>query len=566
METLPAAKTAPHRNVFHPGYSLDFLNRLAAAPSIERITEEVVHAAKLLLSADGATFVRKDGEYCFYADEEAIAPLWKGRRFPAKSCISGWCINNNEPVAINDISTDKRIPIDLYKSTFVKSLAMVPVANHGTYAAIGVYWSECRYIDDDDIAQLQGIASAADLAIRVYESESENIFRTEQQRWHRRYKAVFDQAATGLATVALDGRFLTVNNRLAAITGYDSEELTQLSFQEITHPEDIELDLQQAAQLAAGQIESYVMEKRYIRKDRSHIWVRLTGSLVRDQDYQPDYFIAVVEDISAERSAVVAAARADALADALAAKERAIEELREEQKQREELENELRHAQKMEAVGQLTAGVAHDFNNLLTAIIGNITRALKSPDDLQKQTGSLRNALAASENAAKLTSQLLAFSRKQPLTNEKINANVIVENTLHLLNNMIGESVEICTDLAELLPVFNADRNQLENAIFNLALNARDAMPLRGKLTIKTAQEGGNVCISVSDNGAGMDKMTASKAIEPFFTTKDVGNGSGLGLSQVYGFVTQTGGALEIDTEPGEGTTVRMKFVTGVET
>ncbi len=242
--------------------------------------------------------------------------------------------------------------------------------------------------------------------------------------------------------------------------------------------------------------------------------------------------------------------------------------------ERARVEEQLRQAQKMEAVGRLTGGVAHDFNNLLTVVIGSLdllSRRVGDGDPRQKAL--IRNAIDGASRAATLTARLLAFSRQHPLDPRPLDPNALVEGMLNLLQRTLGETVAIELDLAPApSPVF-ADPNQLENAILNLCVNAVDAMPKGGVLTVSTADAvldeaararhpdvapGPYVTIAVADTGTGMAPEVVAKAFEPFFTTKPVGKGTGLGLSQVYGFARQSGGHAAIETEPGRGTTIRI--------
>ena len=239
---------------------------------------------------------------------------------------------------------------------------------------------------------------------------------------------------------------------------------------------------------------------------------------------------------------------------------------------RQALEANLRHSQKMDAVGQLTGGIAHDFNNLLTIIIGNLQMVLKREHD-PKVLRLLSNAVIGAERAAALTKRLLSFSRRQPLDPRIVDANRLIAGLSDLLNRTLGEKVSIETVASADLWQTEVDTAELESSIINLAINARDAMPDGGKLTIETGnafldedycrifedlKPGQYVMISVTDTGCGMTSEIADKATEPFFTTKPAGEGTGLGLSQVYGFVKQSGGHLRILSEPGEGTTVKM--------
>jgi PAS domain S-box-containing protein len=234
----------------------------------------------------------------------------------------------------------------------------------------------------------------------------------------------------------------------------------------------------------------------------------------------------------------------------------------------------LRQSQKMETVGQLTGGIAHDFNNLLQIVSGNLDLLRqKLPADSTHLRRYADRAFSGADRAATLTQRLLAFSRRQPLAPKAVDINRLVPGMSELLHRTLGETIEIEAVLAPRLWTVEADPNQLENAILNLAINARDAMPEGGKLTIETSNThldhsyaaqnpevavGQYAVICISDTGIGMDDETAAKAIEPFFTTKEVGRGTGLGLSMVYGFLKQSGGHIKIYSEPGEGTTVKM--------
>jgi DNA-binding response OmpR family regulator/signal transduction histidine kinase len=240
-------------------------------------------------------------------------------------------------------------------------------------------------------------------------------------------------------------------------------------------------------------------------------------------------------------------------------------------------EEALRQAQKMEAVGQLTGGVAHDFNNLLTLIIGGLDVAQRAVGETAnpRLTRALDMATQGAQRAATLTARLLAFSRRQALNPTPIELNLVVRDSTELLHRTLGETVELESVLAPRLWPIEADQNQLETAIINLAVNARDAMPNGGKLTIETANvhldetyaaidsevvPGQYAALSITDNGEGMSPDILRRVFEPFYTTKDVGKGTGLGLSMVYGFVKQSGGHVAIYSEPGEGTTVKLYF------
>jgi PAS domain S-box-containing protein len=237
-------------------------------------------------------------------------------------------------------------------------------------------------------------------------------------------------------------------------------------------------------------------------------------------------------------------------------------------------EEALRQSQKMEAIGQLTGGVAHDFNNLLQVIIGNLEIIQRNlPNELARLQRAARQAMIGAQRAASLTQRLLAFARRQPLDPKPIDVNVLVNGMSEMIHRTLGETISVETVLGAGLWRIEADPNELEASILNLAVNARDAMPDGGRLTIETSNvrideayvithrelvPGQYVALSVSDTGTGMDPQTLAQVFEPFFTTKPVGKGTGLGLSQVYGFVKQSGGHVNIYSEVGQGTTVKL--------
>ncbi|HDY71923.1 MAG TPA: response regulator, partial [Nitrospirae bacterium] len=241
--------------------------------------------------------------------------------------------------------------------------------------------------------------------------------------------------------------------------------------------------------------------------------------------------------------------------------------------EKEEIHAQLLHAQKMEAVGTLTAGIAHDFNNLLTAIIGYSEILLNRLEERNPLRKDIEQIKKAGERAASLTRQLLAFSRRQVLQTKVLNLNALVEGMDNMLRHLIGEDVDLITVLGPGLACVKADPGQIEHVIMNLAINARDAMPEGRKLTIMTenvtlnkvhcstipeARPGDFVCLSVADSGVGMDKEILQHIFEPFFSTKEAGKGTGLGLSVVYGIVKQHGGWVNVYSEPGQGSIFKV--------
>jgi PAS domain S-box-containing protein len=359
-----------------------------------------------------------------------------------------------------------------------------------------------------------------------------------------RFRGAFDHAATGMSlTDPKSGRWLRVNRALCEMVGYSEEELLASDFQSITHPDDIEPNNRLRAALMAGKIPGYRLEKRYFHRKGHVIWVVVSVSLVRDATGVPTYVVAQIQDIT-ERKHAEAALR--------------------------ESEAQLRQAQKMEAVGQLAGGIAHDFNNLLTAISTHVEFALDALPPVSEAREELTQVQRAGARAASLTRQLLAFSRRQTLQLRVVDLNAIVLESERMLRRIIGENITFLSHVEPALPTVRADPGQLEQVLVNLVVNARDAMPDGGTLTIATCatvipeaglaarpglRGGKYACLSVGDTGLGMDEEVRARVFEPFFTTKPVGQGTGLGLATVYGIVKQSGGYVYVDSTPGSGST-----------
>jgi signal transduction histidine kinase len=330
----------------------------------------------------------------------------------------------------------------------------------------------------------------------------------------------------------------------------------------------------------------FELDFRIIRpNDNEMRWLLARRLVFYDEAGTPYRVVGVSVDVTDRKRELVELRNFTEVLEA-AVKERTYEleartrELEAENEARRKAEELLRQAQKMEAIGQLTGGVAHDFNNLLTIMQGGLEMIGRQVPNLDASPAASRivrgkdMALEAVRRATRLTERLLAFARRQPLEPKAIDANRLASGVCELLRRTVGENIALETVLAGGLWITQADVNQLENAIFNLVLNARDAMANGGKVTIETAnahlddayvrklaepvKAGQYVMISVSDTGAGMDANTLERAFEPFFTTKGIGKGTGLGLSQVYGFVRQSSGHIAIYSELGEGTTVKI--------
>ena len=345
-----------------------------------------------------------------------------------------------------------------------------------------------------------------------------------------RFRTMFAAAPTAIMLFDRDGRILSANRSAESMFGYSEAELVGRLPTIFRHPEDLEAGDQAFAEVIRGERDSYRREARFVTKDGATVDAHLATALVRDGDGKPGYLIGMAEDMTQQR----------------------------------QLEEQLRQSQKLEAIGRLAGGVAHDFNNMLTAIGGYTALALDQAPTGSPLEGDLDEIRKATDRAALLTRQLLAFSRKQVLLPELLNLNGVVLELESMLRPLIGEDVALTTQLDPALGPIEADPGQLHQVVMNLVVNARDAMPSGGAITIETAnsdvdenddaiEPGRYVTLTVRDTGQGIDEPTLRQIFEPFFTTKDAGKGTGLGLATVYGIVKQSGGYVAVDSELGVG-------------
>ncbi|MCX7178210.1 MAG: PAS domain-containing protein, partial [Proteobacteria bacterium] len=326
------------------------------------------------------------------------------------------------------------------------------------------------------------------------------------------------------------------------------------------HPHDTQR-VQQALQEAIETRSIYDIEYRYIRPAGNLAWVHVTGRPVYASDGKPLVMLGVSSDIDARKASELALV---ALNETLEQRvEAAVSE-------RELVQSALRQSQKMEAMGQLTGGVAHDFNNLLMPIIGGLDILQRRVGNSERDLRLIEGALQSAERAKVLVQRLLAFARRQPLQPGAVDIGLLIGGMIDLIKSTSGHQFSIETAVAASLPPALADSHQLEMAILNLAVNARDAMPNGGTLTIEAAHESacpaehsglhGAPCIrlSVIDTGVGMDAETLKRAVEQFFSTKGIGKGTGLGLSMVHGLALQLGGGISISSQVGSGTQIDL--------
>ena len=468
----------------------------------------------------------------YFVDEHDVAPSPKkmGRG------LTDYLIRTGEPLlATPEVlqAMEDRGDVARNGSRSLDWMGVPLKVNNHTFGAIVVqtYTKNIRY-GETDKEILTFVARQVASAVEIKRNEQ------ALRRSEARYRSLVQSSVYGIYRSSLDGRFLDVNPALITMLGYGSaEEVLLLDPEKDVFAQQEDHDRLIDEFRRNGRLDG--LEVRWKRKDSSTIMVRISGRAVSSADEPADVLEAIAEDITERRA----------------------------------LEDQFRQAQKMEAVGRLAGGVAHDFNNLLMVISGYAEVILNDLNAIHPLYEKARSIQQASDRATTLTRQLLAFSRKQLLELKVVDVNSIVADMERLLRPLIGEDVALVTHLAPDAGFTRADAGQLEQVLMNLVVNAKDAMPGGGKLTIETEnvvmdelhrrgqnfiRPGNYVMLSVSDSGMGMDKETQSRIFEPFFTTKEKGKGTGLGLSTVYGIVKQSGGYVMVQSELGQGTTFHI--------
>lgn len=589
-ETLEA-RVAELREEAH---TLEVLNRtgvaIGAELDLERLVQTVTDAGVELSGAQfGAFFynvTRPDGEaYTLYTLSGAPREAFSKFPMPRNTEIFEPTFRGKGPVRSPDILADPRYgKMEPYRGMPpghlpVRSYLAVPVLSRGGDVLGGLFFGHAQPGIFSERAEriLMGLAAQAAVAIdnsRLYQTsvrevaarkEAEERLQElnrdleqratqraeelaasivkleESERWFR----MVIEAVTDYAIYMLDptGTVVNWNPGAQRIKGYQRQEILGQHFSRFYTAEDQQDRIPNKALEIAGRTGKYETEGWRVRKDGTRFWASVVINAIRNSTGEIIGFAKVTRDLTERRAA----------------------------------EERLQQSQKMEGIGQLTGGVAHDFNNLLTIIIGNLEalhrHLAEGGADGTRLQRSAENAMRGARRAESLTQRLLAFSRQQPLEPKSVDVGRLVTSMSDLLRRTLGEQISVETVLTGGLWRAHADPNQLEVAIVNLAVNARDAMPNGGKLTLETANmhlderyaaeqvevlPGQYVMLAVTDSGIGMPADVKAKAFDPFFTTKDIGHGTGLGLSQVYGFVKQSRGHVQIYSEPGEGTTVKI--------
>ncbi len=498
---------------------------------------EGVDPAALLAEAAALTAATLDAEICLalelVADQQSLAVRgaagWTGtdgRTLPAGvQAHALYTLQTGRPVVSSNVTTDARFAARNRGGAVAGGMAVLLPGKDRPFGVLAVYSTQPRNFTDDELHFLQVVANVLAASVQ----------RKRAEEGQGRLVAILEATTDLVAIVSIVGRLEYLNRAGRNLLGLGAaDDLGPLGLSQFFDQAGQKLFTEAIvpAALAGG------------------TW---SGETVLRSPGGPQNPVSLL--VLAHRSPAGSVEFLSAIARPVG--------------ERQQLEAQLRQAQKMEAIGRLAAGVAHDFNNLLTVITGNaqlMRTQVKGSGELE---GYVAAIISAGERAALLTRQLLAFGRKQILAPRPLNLTELVEEIKPMLQRLLGEDIELATDLAEALPPVRADAGQLQQIVMNLVVNSRDAMPRGGRLMVATRKEqckgheppadpelppGAYVVLSVSDTGCGMAPDVLAHLYEPFFTTKEVGKGTGLGLATVYGIVKQSGGGIRVHSEPGRGT------------
>jgi PAS domain S-box-containing protein len=590
-ETLEARVAELHAET----RTLEVINRtgvaLASELRVEGLAQTATNAGVEITGAQFGAFFYNAGsndseEHRLGAFATTPHGVFTSFPVPRDTTIFRTIFRGSGPIRSNDILNDPRHPTDRPKDGShhggpaghppVRSYLAVPVVSHSGDVLGGLFFghSDPGMFSERVERIVTGISAQVAVAFdnaRLYQKSQQQIaertraeqalqalndtleqrvaeralqleasfaaLRESERRFRLLVEAVTDYA---IYMIDPDGYVVKWNPGAERLKGYADAEIVGQHFSKFYPEEDRLSGLPERVIATAAATGNYVGEGWRVRKDGSRFWASVVLNAIRDQQGQLLGFAKVTRDLTEKRAA----------------------------------DEQLHQAQKMEAIGHLTGGIAHDFNNLLTVITGNmetLQRRLPQHGD-ERLHRYVDSALLASSRAAVLTHHLLAFSRRQPLEPKQVSVDALITGISEMLRRTLGENITVETVLAGGLWATFVDANQLENSLLNLAVNARDAMPDGGKLTIEAVNvyldddyaatadvpAGHYVGLFVRDTGAGMPPEVVAQAFDPFFTTKEIGQGTGLGLSQVYGFVKQSGGHVKIESAVSAGTTVRI--------
>jgi PAS domain S-box-containing protein len=497
---------------------------ISLARTLTELMAVVRHAARDLTGADGASFVLRDGDECYYADEEAIGPLWKGQRFPMKSCISGWVMLQREATFIEDVYVDPRVPIDAYRPTFVKSLAMVPIRAKDPIGAIGTYWAKPYRATPQEAKLLQALADCVSVAMQNLQ-----LYK-ELERSNGLFKTFMDYAPFAASVRDQTGTVRFINPRMAELFESKVEELVDRNLLESARTESLKENVRRALEddlavlrsrapsqtsykvtLSTGPETHWLVTKFPIRAPGEEL---LIGTISID----------ITERVAIERS-------------------------------REEARGQLQQSYKMAALGEMAGGIAHEINNPLSIVIGKsrqlVELAATQPIDtaaVQEFAGTIASTAQRIAGIVHGISTISRRSDKDPCVSVDIGS--LVDGTIALVASKFRRaSVDLRVDGRYRQTRLECRPPEICQILLNLLGNALDAVEsLQEKwVQVGAFASGDWVELTVTDSGSGVPTAVRDKIMDPFFTTKEFGKGTGLGLSISKGIVESHGGTLTLD-------------------
>jgi PAS domain S-box-containing protein len=435
--------------------------------------------------------------------------------------------------------------VDLVKANFRRHMSGEEIEPY-EYTLINKNGEKIDAIITSKLIHFEG--QTAILGIVTDISQLKRVER-DLRKSEEKFRQAFQNSPIGMALCNMDGSFVQINSAYLQMTGYSQSELELLTFRDLTHPEDLTKQMPYYEQCVRGEIDSYQLDKRYVKKDGEIIWVNMIAAINKDEAGKPLHTLIMAEDITEVKMA---------------------------EKNRQRLEAQLRQAQKMEAIGTLAGGIAHDFNNILGAIIGYSEMAIYDTEERSMMRHNMEQVLKAGHRAKDLVKQILAFSRKSEQDKKVILITPIIKEVLKLLRASLPTTIEIRHHFEPNLGAIFADPTQIHQVIMNLGTNSAHAMENTGGLLdvnllnvdigtedaakFGELEPGRYVGLVVNDTGHGIDAATLERIFEPYFTTKTKEKGTGMGLAVVHGIVKGHNGGIKVISKPGKGTSFEILF------
>ena len=472
------------------------VEELAGAASLADIIEAVRHTARAISGAQGVSFVLRDGERCHYVDEDAIAPLWKGKRFPLSTCLSGWCMLNDQSAVIPDIYADPRIPYDAYRPTFVKSLVMVPVRTDRPIAAIGVYWSEIRQFDAGELALIEALGRSASAALAAVKAQ-ENLRESEH-----RLALALEAGGLGAFELHLDSGLIDATTPCKALFGKDASEVfTRAALLDTFHPDSREgVAMVLSAGPQPGRDIVYRLKDKPTR-------IELSGRLVLDESGVPVAVTGVVRDVTERFEA---------------------------QEKHDALLSQLLRAARLNDLGAMASALAHELNQPLAAG----TNYLKAAERLlAKDPEQAINAISKAGGQFIRTKDIIQRIRGFVGQGQSLKTREDIEQLCHDVLELVrvttaSDGTQVYLKVETGLPAIEIDKVQIQQVLFNLIRNAVEAMEGQAlrQVTLSVARAGDDIAFCVADSGPGLAPEIAAHLFMPFHSTKEGGMGVGLSL------------------------------------